>query len=412
MNKSAKNKMPEISKRARDSQFSPIRKFVPILERTKGNGVEVLELHIGQPDMPTPKGVLAGIKSFNNKTIAYTASDGIPELKSAWISYYKDVGVNLDVSDIVVTTGGSEAILFALLSTCDPGDEIIVFEPFYTNYNGYASMAGVKLVPILTLATNGFHLPGRTEVEKKISKKTKGILICNPNNPTGTVYNRKELGMLASIAEKHNLFILSDEAYREFVYDSAEHISIMNLRKINKDRMILLDSVSKKFNVCGSRIGCLASKNPKIIESVTKFAQARLSSPQIEQLAMIPLLRDSLQYTRSIVSEYAKRRKVFMREIKSIPSAFCIKPMGAFYSMVKLPIKDSDNFTEWLLTSFSYKNQTVSVAPGSGFYATKGQGKNEIRIALVLSPRKLKQAISLLKIGLERYEGVFGRKRC
>jgi aspartate aminotransferase len=392
----------DISKRAEKAQFSPIRKFVPFLEKVKKKGIEVFELHIGQPDLETPKEILKEIKSFKGKILSYTNSVGIEEVRLAWQKYYKDFGINFDISEIIVTNGGSEAILFAFATICDPGDEIIVFEPFYTNYNGYASIAGIKLVPVRTFAKNGFHLPSKKEVEKKISKKTRGILICNPNNPTGTVYKREELKMLAEIAKKRNLFILSDEAYREFVLDGEKHYSMANFPEI-KNQVILLDSVSKRFSACGVRIGCLASKNKKVIEGATKFAQARLSVPQVEQLAVIPLLKNSKKYTQKIVKEYKKRRDTVFNALQKIPEVFCLKPKGAFYIIVKLPIKDSDHFAKWLLTDFSFQGKTVMVAPASGFYATKGLGKDEVRIAFVLSSEKLKEAMEIFKKGLEKY---------
>jgi len=406
-------KILDISKRAEEAQFSPIRKFVPFLEKAKKRGVEVFELHIGQPDLETPKEILREIKNFKGKILSYTNSIGIEEVRKAWQKYYKDVGINLDTSEIIVTTGGSEAIFFAFATICNPGQEIIVFEPFYTNYNGYASIAGIKLVPVRTFAKNGFHLPSQKEIEKKINKKTRGILICNPNNPTGTVYKKEELKMLAEIAKKRDLFILSDEVYREFVYDGEKHYSMMDFPEI-QDRVILLDSVSKRFSACGARIGCLASKNKKVIEGATKFAQARLSSPMVEQSAVIPLLKNSKKYTQKIVREYKRRRDTVFEALQKIPGIFCLKPKGAFYIIVKLPIKprsrdaslrgkDSDDFAKWLLTKFSFRGKTVMVASASGFYATKGLGKDEIRIAFVLSSKKLKEAMEVFKKGLEQY---------
>jgi len=395
-------KFSDISKRAEEAQFSPIRKFVPFLEAAKKKGIEVFELHIGQPDLETPKEILKEIKNFKGKILSYTNSIGIEEVRLAWQKYYRDFGINFDISEIIVTTGGSEAILFAFATICDPGQEIIVFEPFYTNYNGYASIAGVKLVPLRTFAKNGFHLPEKKEIEKKISKKTRGILICNPNNPTGTVYKKEELKMLAKIAKKYNLFILSDEVYREFVFDGEKHYSMANFPEI-KNQVILLDSISKRFSACGARIGCLASKNKKVIEGATKFAQARLSVPQVEQLAVIPILKNSKKYTQKIVAEYRRRRDAVFAALQKIPGLFCLKPKGAFYITVKLPIKNSDDFTQWLLTDFSFKGKTVMVAPASGFYATKGLGKDEIRLAFVLSSQKLKEAMEIFKKGLEKY---------
>lgn len=399
-------KILDISKRAEEAQFSPIRKFVPFLGAAKKRGIEVFELHIGQPDLETPKEILKGIKNFKGKILSYTNSIGTPEIRAAWQKYYRDFGINFDTSEIIVTTGGSEAILFAFATICNPGEEIIVFEPFYTNYSGFASVAGIKLVPFRTLSKTGFHLPEKKEIEKKINKKTRGILICNPNNPTGTVYAKEELKMIAQIAKKHNLFILSDEVYREFVYDGEKHYSMMDFPEI-QGQVILLDSVSKRFSACGARIGCLVSKNKKVIEGATKFAQARLSSPMIEQLAVVPLLKNSSKYTKKIVAEYKKRRDMVFEALQKIPGVFCQKPKGAFYITVKLPIKDSDNFAKWFLTKFSWKGKTVMVAPASGFYATKGLGKDEVRIAFVLSSKKLKEAMEIFKKGLEKYLKIY-----
>jgi len=401
-------KILNISKRTQEAQFSPIRKFVPFLEETKKRGIKVFELHIGQPDLETPKEILREIRNFKDKILPYTNSLGIPEVRLAWQKYYRDFNIDFDISEILITAGGSEAILFAFATICSPGEEIIVFEPFYTNYNGYASLAGIKLVPVKTLAENGFHLPERKEIENKIGKKTRGILICNPNNPTGTVYTKEELKMIAKIAKARNLFILSDETYREFVYDGEKHYSMMDFPEV-RDRVILLDSVSKKFNACGTRIGCISSKNKKVIEGATKFAQARLSVAIVEQRAVIPLLKNSKKYTRKIAVEYRKRRDTVFSAFKRIPDVFCSKPKGAFYITVKLPIKDSDDFAKWLLMKFSFEGKTVMVAPASGFYATRGLGQNEIRIAFVLSSSKLKEAMEVFKIGLEKYIKLNGK---
>ena len=398
-----KERLLGVSQRAQEAQFSPIRKFVPYLEEIKKKGIKVFELHIGQPDLKTPQEILKGIRRFEEKIIAYTPSDGILKVKAAWQKYYKDVGINFNLSEIIVTVGGSEAILFVFAAICNPGEEIIVFEPFYTNYNGYASVAGIKLVPLKTVIKTGFHLPSQKEIEEKITSRTKGILICNPNNPTGTVYSKKELKMVINIAKKYNLFILSDEVYREFVYDGEKHYSIMDFPDAIS-RAIILDSVSKRFSACGARIGCLASKNKKVIEAVTKFAQARLSSPMVEQLAVVPLLEKSKKYTQKIIAEYKKRRDVVFEALRKISGVQCLKPKGAFYITVKLPIEDSEHFAKWLLTDFSFKGKTVMVAPASGFYATPGLGKEEIRIAFVLSSPKLKEAMDILKISLKEYQ--------
>jgi len=400
-------KLLKISSRAEKAQFSPIRKFVPLLEKIKKKGIKVFGVHIGQPDLETPKEILKRIRNFKEKILAYAPSDGLPEIKIAWQKYFQSVGINLKREEIIVTTGGSEAILFALAAIANPGEEVIVFEPFYTNYNGYASVAGIKLVPLRTLAETGFHLPSKKEIEKKIRRKTKGIIICNPNNPTGTVYSFRELKMISELAKKYNLFILADETYREFVYDGEKHFSMMSFPEV-RDRVIILDSISKRFSACGARIGCLASKNKKVIEAVIKFAQARLSSPTVEQLAIIPLLKNPKKYLKKIIPEYKKRRNVVLTEIKKIPEAIAVEPKGAFYLMVKiLWLKNSDHFTEWLLTKFSYQKKTVLIAPGAGFYASKNLGKDEFRVAFVLAAPKLKKTVQILKKGLEKYRKNF-----
>ncbi len=399
-------KILKTSSRAINAPLSPIRKFVPLLQKAKKRGLDVFELHIGQPDLKTPAAILNKIKNFDEKIIRYTPSNGIPEVQSAWKKYFKDFGINFDESEIIITVAGSEAIVFALTTVCDPGDEVIVFEPFYTNYNGFSAMAGVKLVPVRTLVSTGFHLPKRAVIEKKISKKTKAILVCNPSNPTGTVYSKKELQMIVDVAKKHDLFILADEVYREFVYDGEKHYSIMDFPKARL-RTIILDSVSKRFSACGVRIGCLASKNKDVINGATKFAQARLSSPMVEQLATVPLLLNSKAYTKKIVKEYKKRRDAVYEGLQKIPGIQCLKPKGAFYITVKLPVKSAEDFTRWLLAKFSYNNQTVMLAPAAGFYASKGLGKDEIRIAFVLSAPKMKQAMKVLRIALEKYNDKF-----
>lgn len=392
----------KISKRASSAQSSPIRKFVPLFEKTKKQGVEVFELHIGQPDIATPKEILSAIKKFDKTIIPYTPSNGIPEAIDAWQTYFKNYKMNFDSTEIIVTAGGSEAILFAMAAVADYGDEILVFEPFYTNYNGYASIANIKLKPITLKAENGFHLPSKKEIEKHISKKTKAILICNPNNPTGTVYSKKEIQILVEIAIKHDLFILSDEVYREFVYDDAKFVSPFDFAKA-RNRIVIMDSISKRFNACGVRIGCVASKNKEVMQAILKFAQARLSVPLVEQLASVEMLRNSKKYTSKVMREYKKRRDVAFTELTKIKNAFCVKPQGAFYMTIKLPIEDSDDFARWLLEKFRYKNQTVMVAPASGFYSTKGFGKNEIRVAFVLDSSRLKKAMQILGIALEEY---------
>lgn len=397
--------MTKISKRATEIQFSPIRKFVPLLQETKKRGLKVFEVHIGQPDLPTPSIMLQKIKSFPDKILSYTPSPGTNQLCQAWEKYFKDSHLNFSTHDLVSTVGGSEAILFAFAAVCQPNEELLVFEPFYTNYNGYAAIAGIKLNPIKTQAENGFHLPAKKIIENKINRKTRGIIICNPNNPTGTVYTKQELKTIAEIAKKHQLFILADETYREFVYQ-GKHISMATFKNIEPS-LILLDSVSKKFSACGARIGVLASKNKKIIEAITKFAQARLSLPSVEQWAAVPVLENSKKYIKTAYQEYKKRRNVVFAEAKKIKEATVIQPNGAFYLMIKIPwLKNADHFAKWLLTDFSHQGKTVMVAPGEGFYASKNSGKNEFRVAFVLAAPKMKEAMQILKIALAQYKKI------
>lgn len=397
--------MLKISKRAAQVQFSPIRKFVPLLQETKKRGLEVFEVHIGQPDLPTPSIMLQKIKSFPDKILSYTPSPGTNQLCQAWEKYFQDNHLNFSAHDLVSTVGGSEAILFAFAAVCQPNEELLVFEPFYTNYNGYAAIAGIKLNPIKTQAENGFHLPAKKIIEKNINRKTRGIIICNPNNPTGTVYSLKELKTIISLAKKYNLFVLADETYREFVYQ-GKHFSLANFKEINQ-QVILLDSVSKKFSACGARIGVLASKNKKIIEAVTKFAQARLSLPSVEQWAAIPVLENSKKYIKPAYQEYKKRMDAVFIEAKKIKEAVVIQPNGAFYLMIKLPwLKNADHFARWLLTDFSHQGKTVMIAPGDGFYASKNSGSNEFRVAFVLAVSKMKEAMQILKIALEKYKKI------
>jgi len=398
-------KIPSPSFRSQNTPFSPIRKFVPLLEKVKKEGVKVYELHIGQPDLETPLQIRKKIKGFSEERLSYTPSPGTSRLRKAWQKYYQTMGLSLDVSEIIATIGGSEAIFFAFSAVCDAGEELIVFEPFYTTYNSYAAMTDIKLKPVTTKAETGFHLPDRKEIEKRVSKKTRGIIVCNPNNPTGTVYSKKELRMVTDIARKNNLFIISDETYRGFVYDGEEHCSIMEVPGA-KSRAILLDSVSKGFSACGARIGCLVSKNKEIITAVTKFSQARLSLPMVEQEAVVPLLENPKKYIQKIVPEYRKRRDAAFKGLKEIPGIECLKPKGAFYVIVGLPVKDAEHFVKWMLTEFRLKGETVMLSPASGFYATPKLGKNEVRVAFVLSPKKITKAMKILKRALEEYQNV------
>ena len=399
-----RNKMIKISKRAKQAPFSPIRKLSTYAERAEERGIDVYHLNIGQSNLETPKIFFDEIKKFPRRTLCYAPSHGYKKVRQAWQKYYKQYGINFNLDEIIVTTGGSEAIIFAFLSIADPGDEIIVFEPLYPNYITFSQMASVKLVPITLKIENNFHLPAKEKIIRKISKKTRGILVCSPNNPTGAVYSRQELQMVVDIAKKYKLFIISDEVYREFVFDHKKHISLMNFPEI-KNQVILVDSVSKRFNICGARIGCLASKNKEIMQAALKFAQGRLSSPTLEQLAVIPLLRNSRQYIKPFLKEFQKCRQIVINNLCNIKKTFCLKPEGTFYYMTRLPVRSTEKFCQWLLEKFHLDKKTVMFAPGPGFYVTKGLGQDEIRIAYVVTSKELEKAMNILKKSLEAHHG-------
>ena len=391
-----------ISRRGRDIQGSPIRKLASLAETRKKTGIHVYHLNIGQPDLPTSPAVFAAIRGFSQPTIAYAPSNGLPNTLTAWKKYLEHYNIHFDESELIVTTGGSEAIIFAMCATCDVDDEIIVFEPFYANYNGFASIANVKLKPIPLNIKDGFHLPPENEIEHYITNRTKAILFCSPSNPTGTIYSRVELQRLVNLSHHHNLFLLSDDVYREFAYD-AEVMSINSFPEI-QDRAILLDSCSKRFNVCGVRIGLLASHNKDVISSVLKFGQARLSVASVEQLAMVPLLEDPETYTRPLVEEFRKRRDVVCEELQDIPGVIYYKPEGAFYITIGLPVKDSEHFSKWLIEEYEDDRETILLAPAQGFYATLGKGSNEVRLAFMLNSDDLKRSLKILKNALEAYK--------
>jgi aspartate aminotransferase len=394
-----------ISRRGREIQGSPIRKLASIAEARKKQGIHVYHLNIGQPDLPTPAEVFNSIRSFSQKTLAYAPSNGLPQPLTAWKKYLAYFGILFDESELIVTTGGSEAIIFAMCAVCDTDDEIIVFEPFYTNYNGFARIANVKLRPVSLSIENGFHLPSEKEIESYITERTRAILFCSPSNPTGTIYSRDELQRIANLSQKYGLFVLSDEVYREFAYD-AKVVSIAEFPEI-QDRAILLDSCSKRFNVCGARIGALASHNKEIVSSALKFAQARLSVASIEQLALIPLLENPAQYTKPIVEEFRKRRDVVIEGLKSITGVIFYKPEGAFYITIGLPVQDSEHFSKWLIEEYEDEHETILLAPAQGFYATPGKGNNEVRLAFMLKTDDLKRSLIILKKALEVYQHKF-----
>jgi aspartate aminotransferase len=396
--------MPSISAKGKAMPASPIRKLVPFAEEAKRKGRKVYHLNIGQPDIPTPDVALEAIRNFNQKVIEYSHSAGNESYRRKLSSYYRKLGINIDHTEILVTTGGSEAVLFALMSCVNPGEEIITPEPFYANYNGFATSAGITVVPVTSYIKDDFALPPLSEIEKKITSRTKGIIICNPNNPTGYLYSGEELQVIKDIVKRHDLFLFSDEVYREFCYEGAEHISAMTLEGI-ENNVIMLDSVSKRYSECGVRIGALITKNKEVLSAALKFAQARLSPPGIGQVVGEASIDTPPEYFKEVNREYTERRNYMVDALNKIPGVYCPKPKGAFYTVVKLPVDDADKFARWLLESFEYKNQTVMVAPASGFYSTPGSGKNEVRIAYVLKIEDLKNAMETLTEALKVYPG-------
>ena len=396
--------MPSISVKGKMMPASPIRKLVPYSEEAKRKGRKVYHLNIGQPDIPTPEVALDAIRKIDLKVIEYSHSAGNESYRRKLAAYYQKAGINIDYTELLITTGGSEAILFAFLSCIDPGDEVITPEPFYANYNGFATTAGIKIVPVTSYIEDDFALPHISEVEKRITSKTKGIIVCNPNNPTGYLYSKEELLRLKDLVKKYDLFLFSDEAYREFCYDGAEHFSAMNLEGIDNN-VIMLDSVSKRYSECGVRIGALITKNKEVISTALKFAQARLSPPGLGQIAGEASIDTPDQYFKEVNREYTARRNFMVEALNKIPGVYCPKPKGAFYAVVKLPVDDADKFAQWLLEDFEFNNQTVMVAPASGFYSTPGSGKNEVRIAYVLKIDDLKKAMIILTEALKVYPG-------
>ncbi len=391
-----------LSDRAINIQASPIRKLMPFANATKKKGIHIYHLNIGQPDIETPKEMLDVYKNYDSKVLAYGPSQGLEIYRNNLVNYYNKHDIRLVSDDIIVTTAGSEAIVFALLTACNVGDEVIVPEPFYTNYNGFATMTGVKIIPLTTYAEESFKLPDNENITKLINNKTKAIMLCNPGNPTGAVYPRSEMERIAKIAKENNLFVISDEVYREFVYDGLSHTSIMDIEGM-EELAIMVDSISKRYSACGARIGCLISRNKEFITSAIKFAQARLCPPTIDQLAANAAIDIEEEYFKGIIKEYDERRNLVFNELKKIDDIICIKPKGAFYIIAKLPIDDAEDFAKWMLEEFSYENETVMFAPAQGFYATKNLGKNEIRIAYILNRDDLKKAMDIFRIGLSEY---------
>lgn len=396
--------MPAISQKGMRMPESPIRKLVPYSDEAKKRGIKVYHLNIGQPDIATPQLALDAIHHFDQKVIEYSHSAGILSYRCKMIGYYKKYGIDITPDQIIVTTGASEAILFAMNTCMDPGDEIIIPEPFYANYNGFATSCGVVVKPIPSFIENGFALPPITEFEKSINSRTKAIMVCNPNNPTGYLYSKQEVLTLREIALEHDLYLFADEVYREFCYDGKEHFSVMQLDGLDK-HVILFDSVSKRYSACGVRVGCLISRNKQIIKTAIKFAQARLSPPTLGQVAAEAAIDTPDSYFEEVLNEYIARRDIVVSSINKMKGAFCPNPSGAFYAVASLPIDDSDRFCQWLLEEFQYNNETVMFAPASGFYSTPGKGINEIRISYVLKVEELKNAMKCLEEALKCYPG-------
>ncbi|MEM8845521.1 MAG: pyridoxal phosphate-dependent aminotransferase [Bacteroidota bacterium] len=394
--------MPTISLKGKKMPASPIRKLVPYAEAAKKRGTYVIHLNIGQPDIKTPQVALDAIKNNTIEVLAYSMTEGSEAYRKKIASYYGKNGIQVTEKDIIVTTGGSEALSFAMGTIMDPDDEIIIPEPFYANYNGFATASGVNVVPIVSTLENNFSLPPIAEFEKRITPKTKAILICNPGNPTGYLYTKEEIQQLAQLVKKHNLFLVADEVYREFTYDGTQHYSILQLPSM-EEHAIVVDSVSKRYSMCGARIGCLVSKNKAVIEAALKFAQARLSPPTFAQIASEAALDTPQSYFDDVISEYVERRNTLVSELQKIDGVKVAVPKGAFYCVVELPIEDADDFAQWILESFEMDGSTVMVAPAAGFYATEGLGKNQIRIAYVLEKDQLIKAVHILKEALKKY---------
>ncbi len=396
--------MPNISDRGLQMPASPIRKLVPYAEAAKAKGTKVYHLNIGQPDIKTPEVALDAIRNIDLKVVEYSHSAGIVSYREKLAKMYQSIDINVDENEILVTAGGSEAITFAFLTCLNPGDEVIIPEPFYANYNGFAVSAGVVVKPIRSTIEEGFALPAIEEFEKMITPNTKAIVICNPNNPTGYLYSQEEMDQLKQIVLKHDLYLFSDEVYREFCYDGEEHISAMHLKGI-ENNVVMFDSVSKRYSECGVRIGALVTKNKEILDTALKFGQARLSPPGFGQIAAEASLDTPKEYFDEVYNEYIDRRDFLVEGLNKIPGVFTPTPKGAFYTVAKLPIDDSDKFCQWILSDFEYKSQTVMMAPASGFYSTPGAGKDEVRIAYVLNKEDLGNAIETLEEALKVYPG-------
>ena len=396
--------MPKISNKGFSMPESPIRKLVPFAETAKKAGKKVYHLNIGQPDIKTPEVALEAIHNFSDKVVEYSHSAGFESYRKGLANYYNNIGIDVDYNDLLVTTGGSEALLFALNSCLDSGDEIIIPEPFYANYNGFSISAGVTVKPIATDINDGFALPAMEEFEKLITPKTKAILICNPGNPTGYLYSKQELETLRDIVVKHDLFIFADEVYREFAYDGIVHHSVLNIEGLEQNA-IVIDSTSKRYSMCGIRVGCIVSKNKNVMATAMKFAQARLSPPTFGQIAGEAALKTDASYFTEVSAEYVSRRDVLVDGLNKIDGVICPTPKGAFYAIAQLPVDDADKFAQWLLEDFELNGETIMVAPAAGFYSTPNTGTNQVRIAYVLNKESLQKSIDILSAALKVYPG-------
>lgn len=393
----------KFSNRVGSMQASPVRKLVPFANAAKKEGIKVYHLNIGQPDIKTPEGFMKAIREFDEDVLKYADSVGSDELVEAMINYYKEYDIHFEPGELLITNGGSEALLFCMLSLCDDGDNILIPEPFYTNYNGFATCVDVKINPITTKAEDGFHLPSKEEILSRVDDKTRAILLSNPGNPTGTVYTREEMEMLSEVAIEKNLWIIADEVYREFVYDGLKYTSFGNLENV-QDRVVIVDSVSKRYSACGARIGSLASKNKDFINQVLKLCLGRLCVPTLEMIGATELYRTPKSYLEEVNAEYCKRRDVLYNEIMKIDGLVCKKPTGAFYIEAKLPVENAEDFVMFMLTEFRHNGATTMATPSEGFYATPGLGKDEVRLAYILKEEDLRAAAECLKLGLEAYK--------
>ena len=394
--------MPKVSVKGQQMPESPIRKLVPYAEIAKKKGHKVYHLNIGQPDIKTPEVALQAVKNADITVLEYSHSAGFESYRTKLSQYYKNHGLPIDTQDIIITTGGSEALLFAMGSTMDAGDEIIIPEPFYANYNGFSTASGVNVVPVISGIETGFALPPIEAFEKLITPKTKAILICNPGNPTGYLYSQEEILKLAEIVKKHDLFLIADEVYREFIYDGDKHFSVMNVPGL-EEHAIMIDSVSKRYSMCGARIGCIVSKNKEVMATAMKFAQARLSPPTYAQIASEAALETPQSYFNDVISEYKDRRDTLIAELNKIEGVKVATPKGAFYCIAKLPVKNADDFAQWVLEEYNFNGETVMVAPAAGFYSTPGMGLNQVRIAYVLKKEDLISAVRILKAAIPVY---------